>query len=104
MFGYSYLEENRDDARGLAIDGVEPTYEAIADGRYPGSRPLYLYVKQAHLDAVPGLRMFLKLYAANWGPDGPLVRRGLIAAPQAVRDAAAQVIARETPLDPATLK
>ena len=104
VFGFSYLEQNADAARGLAIDGVLPTYAAIADGQYPGARPLYVYVKKAHLDAVPGLRAFLKLYAANWGPDGPLVRRGLIAAPQAVRDAAAHAIARETPLDPATLQ
>lgn len=104
VFGYSYLEENRDAARGLAIDGVEPSYQAIAQGRYPGSRPLFLYVKKAHLDAVPGLRTFLKVYAANWSPDGPLVRRGLIAAPATVRAAAARVVARETPLDPAGLK
>ena len=104
VFGYSYLEENRDSARGLAIDGVEPTYDAIADGRYPGSRPLFLYVKKAHLDAVPGLRAFLRLYAANWGPGGPLTRRGLIAAPAPVRAAAAEVVARETVLEPATLK
>ena len=104
VFGFSYLEQNADNARGLAIDGVAPTYRAIADGRYPGSRPLYLYVKKAHLDAVPGLRTFLKLYAANWGPDGPLVRRGLIAAPAATRAAAAQAMARETALDPGALK
>ena len=104
VFGYSYLAENADSARGLAIDGIAPTYAAIADGRYPGSRPLFLYVKKAHLGAVPGLRAFLKLYAANWGPDGPLVRRGLIAAPTDVRARAAAVIAREAMLDPATLK
>ena len=104
VFGYSYLEENRDAVRGLPIAGVAPTYATIADGSYPGSRPLFLYVKKAHLDAVPGLRAFLRLYAQAWGPDGPLVKRGLIAAPDAVRAAAAQEIARETPLDPATLK
>lgn len=104
VFGYSYLEENRDAVNGLAIDGVPPTYATIASGRYPGSRPLFLYVKKAHLDAVPHLRDFVRLYAANWGPTGPLVRRGLIAAPDGVRAAAAQVIATETPLDPARLK
>jgi phosphate transport system substrate-binding protein len=103
VFGYSYLEANADVVNGVPIDGVVPTYAAIADGRYPGSRPLYLYVKQAHLHAIPGLRTFLRLYAAAWAPGGPLVRRGLIAAPDAVRARAAQVIAHETPLDPATL-
>lgn len=103
VFGYSYLEENLGDARGLAIDGVAPSYATIADGRYPGARTLYLYVKKAHLDAVPGLRTFLKLYATQWGPGGPLAKRGLIVAPKAVRAQAAAVIARETPLDPGTL-
>jgi phosphate transport system substrate-binding protein len=104
IFGYSYLEENAAVARGVAIDGVEPSYSSIADGRYPGSRPLYLYVKKNHLQAVPGLRRFLKLYAAGWAPDGPLVRRGLIAAPPPVRAAAAETIAAERPLDPAALR
>ncbi len=103
VFGYSYLEANAEVVNGVPIDGVAPTYDAIAAGRYPGSRPLYLYVKKAHLNAIPGLRAFLKLYAGAWGPDGPLVRRGLIAAPGPVRAAAATVIATEAPLDPATL-
>ncbi|MCP3735376.1 substrate-binding domain-containing protein [Sphingomonas sp. RP10(2022)] len=103
VFGYSYLEQNARSVVGVAIDGVKPTYATIADGRYPGSRPLYVYVKVAHLHAIPGLATFLKLYAGAWGPDGPLVRRGLIAAPAAVRAKATAVIARQTPLDPAEL-
>ncbi|WP_374944841.1 substrate-binding domain-containing protein [Sphingomonas sp.] len=103
IFGYSYLEENARDVTGVAIDGVAPTYAAIADGRYPGARPLYVYVKKAHLGAIPGLRTFLKLYAAAWGPTGPLVRRGLIAAPPAIRARSAAIVARETLLDPAAL-
>jgi phosphate transport system substrate-binding protein len=104
VFGYSYLEENAATVRGVPVNGVRPSYAAIANGSYPGSRPLYLYVKRNHLDAVPGLRRFLGLYAASWGPDGPLARRGLIAAPEPVRAAAAAAIATERPLDPATLR
>lgn len=103
VFGYSYLDENKTMVRGVAIDGVVPTYATIADGHYPGSRPLYLYVKKAHLRAVPGLKTFLDLYARNWGPDGPLVRRGLIAASPAVRARAAAIVAHETLLDPSEL-
>ncbi|MGP7796030.1 substrate-binding domain-containing protein [Sphingomonas sp. CLY1604] len=103
VFGYSYLEQNRGTVNGVAIDGVAPTYATIADGRYPGSRPLYLYVKTAHLRAIPGLAAFLALYADAWGPGGPLVRRGLIAAPPAVRARSAAIVARQTPLDPAEL-
>lgn len=103
VFGYSYLEENARFVNGVAIDGVMPTYDAIADGRYPGSRPLYVYVKVAHLDAVPGLRDFLKIYAASWGRTGPLVRRGLIASPPAVQARSAAIIAQTALLDPVEL-
>lgn len=103
VFGYSYLEENRGTVNGVPISGVAPTYAAIASGSYPGSRPLYLYVKKAHLGAIPGLHDLLKLYAANWGAGGPLVKRGLIAAPAAVQRRSAAIIANETPLDPAEL-
>ena len=103
VFGYSYLEENAGAVNGVRINGVAPTYATIASNAYPGSRPLYIYVKKAHLTAIPGLRDFVKLYATAWGPDGPLVRRGLIAAPAAVRARSAAIIARELPLDPVTL-
>lgn len=101
VFGYSYLEENADAVTGVPIDGVPPSYASIAAGRYPGSRPLYLYVKKNHLEAVPGLRRFLDLYARSWEPGGPLVRRGLIASP--ARAAAASALAAERPLDPRLL-
>jgi phosphate transport system substrate-binding protein len=103
VFGYSYLEENKDDVNGVSISGVAPTYATIADNAYPGSRPLYIYVKKAHLTAIPGLRNLLKLYAANWGATGPLVKRGLIASPAAVQARSAAIIANETVLDPAVL-
>ncbi len=104
VFGYSYLEENAGAVNGVALSGVQPTYDAIAAGRYPGSRPLYIYVKKAHLSAIPGLRAFLARYAQLWDADGPLVRRGLIAAPDAVRARAAAVVRDEITLDPAALK
>lgn len=104
IFGYSYLEENQSSLVGVPLNGVPPSYETIAGGTYPGSRPLYLYVKQAHIGAIPGLKKFVEAYAKVWGPDGPLVKRGLIAAPQAVRDAAAATVANGTPLDPSALK
>ncbi|WP_294356866.1 substrate-binding domain-containing protein [uncultured Sphingomonas sp.] len=103
IFGYSYLEENSDTVRGIAISGVEPTYQAIADARYPGARPLYVYTKRSHLRAVPGLRRFLALYAANWSPGGALTRRGLIPSPASVRARAADTIVHDRALDPQAL-
>lgn len=81
VFGYSYLEENLDSIQGLPMNGVEPTYENISNFDYPGARPLYLYVKNAHLDAIPGFREFIGAWAASWGPDGSLARIGLVANP-----------------------
>jgi phosphate transport system substrate-binding protein len=103
IFGYGYLEENAGAVNGVPINGVAPTYETIASGRYPGSRPLYLYVKQAHLRAIPGLRQFLRQYAMLWGDEGPLVRRGLIAAPAGIRARSADIIAHERALDSGAL-
>jgi len=104
IFGYSYLEENKDTVAGVPLSGVAPTYETIAEGRYPGSRPLFLYVKKAHLGAIPGLRPFLATLAGLWDPGGPMVRKGLIAAPADVRTRAAETIRRETRLDPTGLR
>lgn len=104
IFGYSYLEENANAVNGVAVNGVVPTYEAIADGSYPGARPLYIYVKKAHLNAIPGLKRFLIQYARLWGRDGPLVRRGLIAAPADVQAKSVATIRDEIPLDGAVLK
>ena len=100
VFGYSYLEENADRLRGVPIEGIAPSYATIADGSYPGARPLFLYVKKRHLRAVPGLADFLTLYTGMWSPGGKLAKRGLIAAPDAVRTHAAEVVRGRIPLDP----
>lgn len=81
LFGYSYLEANADKVQGLPMNGVAPKYDSIADFSYPGARPLYIYVKKAHLDAIPGLREFVGQWAKSWNKDGPLARAGLVAAP-----------------------
>ncbi|MHA6723571.1 substrate-binding domain-containing protein [Sphingomonas sp. RS2018] len=103
IFGYSYLEENEGRLHGVPLEGVAPSYATIADGSYPGARPLYLYVKVAHLKAVPGLREFLADYAQRWNPGGRLTKRGLIPAHDAIRAEAARIVAETKPLDPAKL-
>lgn len=103
LFGYSYLEENRNRLHGVPIDGVTPSYDTIASGKYPGVRTLYLYVKNKHLKAVPGLRDYLDQFAAMWVPGGPLAKHGLIALPQKVRDRSAEAIQLALPLEIAAL-
>jgi phosphate transport system substrate-binding protein len=101
IFGYSFLEENADKLRGIAIKGVVPTYDTIASYEYPGARPLYIYVKSAHLNAIPGLKQFVAEYASAWNPDGYLKRRGLISAPDDVRAKNLEVATKLTAFDPA---
>ena len=99
VFGYSYLEENLDKVQGLRMNGVEPTYENIASFRYPGARPLFIYVKNAHLDAIRGLREFVGAWARSWGKDGPLTAIGLVSNPD---DVAARSQAAATQFIPLT--
>ena len=80
IFGYSYLEENQDKIRGLLIDGVEPTAETIASAKYTTSRPLFFYVKKAHIGAIPGIKEFMEEYVSDkaLGAEGYLSNRGLV--------------------------
>ena len=65
IFGYSFLEENQDKLRGTKIDGVEPTYETISSGKYAPSRPLFIYIKKAHIGVIPGLKEFVDEYVSE---------------------------------------
>lgn len=105
-FGYSFLEENTDKVKGLAIDGVVPTGQTITDLSYPASRPLFIYVKGEHLNVVPGLKEFVAEYTreSTFGPDGYLARRGLIASPTAEREQMRAIAEGMTPLDVSALK
>ena len=81
VFGYAYLEENAGKVQGLPMNGVQPTYENIASFQYPGARPLYIYIKKAHLDAIPGLKEFVAAWTESWDKDGPLADIGLVPSP-----------------------
>jgi phosphate transport system substrate-binding protein len=98
VLGYSFLEENTDRVRGIAINGVAPTAATIQNFTYPGARRLYLYVKGEHFGAVPGLREFLNAYAQAWNPGGILAGRGLIPLVDAERAAALAGVQNPTPI------
>jgi len=104
IFGFSYLEENADKLRGLTMNGVEPTYDSVASFKYPGARPLYIYVKAAHLDAIKGLKEFMAEWAKSWSKDGLLARQGMVVSPDDVQAANAKVASEFTLLDPSGLK
>ncbi len=80
IFGFSFLDQNSDKVQGSTIDGEEPSFDAIANGEYKVSRPLYFYVKKAHIGTVPGIQEFLNMFVSEdtIGPDGYLIDKGLI--------------------------
>jgi len=94
IFGYSFLYENLDKLKDVKINGVEASLETIGDGTYPISRPLFLYVKNAHRGVIPGINEFLEVYLSDdaMGPDGFLPERGLVALADADRAAMKEAV------------
>ncbi|MGH6912801.1 MAG: PstS family phosphate ABC transporter substrate-binding protein [Geminicoccales bacterium] len=87
IFGFSFLDQNLDRIQGSLVQGVEPTFENIAADKYPVSRALFFYVKNAHVGSIPGIREYLAEFTSEraWGPDGYLAEKGLIPLPDAER-------------------
>ncbi len=100
VFGYSFLDQNYDSVQGSLVDGVEPTFELIADGSYPVSRSLYFYVKKAHIGSVPGIEGYLAEFTSEkaWGDEGYLTDKGLIPMPAEERETFAMAAKNQTPL------
>ncbi|MBF0172586.1 MAG: PstS family phosphate ABC transporter substrate-binding protein [Magnetococcales bacterium] len=87
VFGYSFLDQNQDQLQGSVVGGITPTFENIASGSYPVSRPLFIYIKKAHLGMVPGIAEYVAEFSSEraWGRDGYLAERGLIPMPDEER-------------------
>ena len=83
IFGFSFLDQNSDVVQGSLVNGEEPSFEKIAEGAYPVSRPLYFYVKKAHVGTIPGIEEYLAEFIGEnaMGEDGYLADRGLIPLP-----------------------
>jgi phosphate transport system substrate-binding protein len=104
IFGFSFLEENGAKLKGVTMNGIAPTYQTVSDFTYPGARPLYIYVKAAHLKAIKGLKEYVAEFANSWGPEGSLKKRGMVVAPEAVRAKSEKIAQEMALLDPAELK
>lgn len=100
VFGFSFLEENGDKVQGSLVDGKAPTFENIADGAYPVSRPLYFYAKVAHIGVIPGVDEYMIEFSSDkaWGDDGYLTDKGLIPMPEAERTQFGDAVRNLTPL------
>ncbi len=88
IFGFSFLDQNSDKIQGSRVDAVEPTFDNIATGDYPVSRPLFFYVKNAHATVIPGMQEYIKEFTSDkaWGEGGYLSDAGLIPMPEDERD------------------
>ncbi|MEW6428003.1 MAG: PstS family phosphate ABC transporter substrate-binding protein [Thermodesulfobacteriota bacterium] len=100
IFGFSFLDQNADKIQGSVIDGKEATFENIASGAYPVSRPLYFYVKKAHAGVIPGIQEYVNEFASEkaWGDNGYLSDKGLIPMPKEEREKFAKDAMELTPL------
>ena len=87
IFGFSFLDQNSDVVQGSMVDGEAPTFDNIAEGKYPVSRPLFFYVKKAHVGTIPGIAEYLSEFTSEkaWGPEGYLADKGMIPMPDAER-------------------
>jgi len=101
VFGFSFLDQNADKVQGALIESVEPTFESISDKSYPISRPLFFYVKKAHIEVVPGILGYLTEFTSEraWGEDGYLAEKGMIPLPTAERKALALSVRALTPMN-----
>jgi phosphate transport system substrate-binding protein len=100
VFGLSFYQNNTDTLQVGTMSGVTPSTETIASGEYPVSRPLFFYVKMAHLDVIPGLQEYVEFFVSDdmAGPDGPLAEYGLVSDPELA--ATQEAVANRTPMGP----
>ena len=104
IFGYSYLEANKDKVRDVPLNGVTATVATTADGTYPGARPLFIYVKKAHVGVIPGLKEYVAEFLTGSAAGGYLGAKGLVPSHADVAATAAATAAAMATLDGAALK
>lgn len=100
VFGLSFYQNNTDKLRVGTMAGIVPSIETIASGKYPVSRPLYFYVKNAHLDVIPGLQEYIEFFVSDdmAGPNGPLAAYGLVSDPELKKTQ--EMVKARTPMAP----
>ena len=100
IFGFSFLDQNADKVQGATVDGVDISFENIASGDYPVSRPLYFYVKKEHIGKIGGIEDYIAEFTSDdaWGDEGYLTDKGMIPMPQAERDQFGAAVKNQTVL------
>ena len=97
VFGLSFYENNTDKLRVATMNGVSPSVDTVAKGDYPVSRPLYFYVKNAHLDVIPGLQEYVEFFVSD-DMAGPLAAYGLVPDPELAKTQ--EMVKNRTPMGP----
>jgi phosphate transport system substrate-binding protein len=84
VFGLSFYQNNTDKLEVATVSGVFPSVETISSGDYPISRPLFFYVKNAHIGVIPGLKEYVEFFVSDEmaGQGGPLADYGLVPDPE----------------------
>ena len=97
VFGLAFYENNTDKLKVATMSGIAPSTESIASGEYPVSRPLFFYIKKAHIGVIPGLKEYAEFFVSDEvaGPDGPLAQYGLVSDPE-LADTQAMIANEET--------
>ena len=100
VFGLSFYQNNTDKLQVATMGGVSPSVETISTGEYPVSRPLYFYVKNAHLDVIPGMQEYVEFFVSDEiaGPDGPIAAYGLVSDPELAKTQ--EMVANRVPMGP----
>ncbi|WP_245297086.1 MULTISPECIES: substrate-binding domain-containing protein [Rhodomicrobium] len=98
VFGLFFFENNADKLRVATMGGIKPSQETIASGKYPVSRPLFYYIKKAHVGVIPGLKEYANFFVSDKviGADGPLVENGLVPLPDAEAKAVRETVDKLT--------
>jgi phosphate transport system substrate-binding protein len=84
VFGLSFYQNNTDKLEVATVSGVAPSVETISSGDYPISRPLFFYVKNAHIGVIPGLKEYVEFFVSDEmaGPGSALADYGLVPDPE----------------------
>jgi len=87
VFGYSFLDQNKNKIQGTIVEDNAPTFENISSGKYPVSRSLFFYIKNAHVGKIPGISEYIAEFTSekSFGTGGYLQEKGLIPSPDAER-------------------
>jgi phosphate transport system substrate-binding protein len=100
VFGLAFYENNLDKLRVATMGGIAPSVETISTGKYPVSRPLFFYIKKAHVGVIPGLKEYATFFVSDKmiGKDGPLAEYGLVPLPDAEAKAVRDTVEKLTPM------